>query len=103
MAGLGSALDAMPKAESLGWLSRAALRKAMADARAVLFPARWQEPFGIVGVEALAMGTPVIANPTGGMRDWCTQGTISVTTTNQMTTAIHRVVALVPRLSSLSG
>jgi len=50
----------------------------MASARCVLFPARWQEPFGIVGVEALAMGTPVIAMETGGMSDWSDAGTIRV-------------------------
>jgi glycosyltransferase involved in cell wall biosynthesis len=34
-------------------------------ARAFLMPIRWQEPFGLVMVEALACGTPVIAFPEG--------------------------------------
>jgi len=36
-----------------------------AGARALLMPIRWPEPFGMVMVEALACGTPVIATPTG--------------------------------------
>jgi glycosyltransferase involved in cell wall biosynthesis len=34
-------------------------------ARALLMPIRWAEPFGLVMVEALACGTPVIAFPEG--------------------------------------
>ena len=39
----------------------------LADARALLFPG--EEDFGIVGVEALAAGTPIIAYGRGGMLD----------------------------------
>jgi glycosyltransferase involved in cell wall biosynthesis len=39
-------------------------------ARALLFPSRWQEPFGIAGLEALTMGTPVAAWESGGVREW---------------------------------
>ena len=40
-------------------------RELLADARALLLPLRWEEPFGLVMVEALACGTPVIAYPRG--------------------------------------
>jgi glycosyltransferase involved in cell wall biosynthesis len=33
----------------------------LADARALLFPIRWNEPFGLVMIEAMACGTPVLA------------------------------------------
>ena len=78
IAGLGNLMNECDTAAHLGWLSRNDLRSAMASARGVLFPARWQEPFGIVGLEALAMGTPVIAMATGGMNDWAGAGTIVV-------------------------
>ena len=91
IAGLGASVSQMPEAELLGWMGREELRAAMAQARAVLFPARWQEPFGIVGAEALAMGTPVIATPTGGMSDWCTEGTVQVTGVASMAEAIRHL------------
>lgn len=34
------------------------------------FPVRWQEPFGLVGMEAMAHGVPVVAFDTGGVREW---------------------------------
>jgi glycosyltransferase involved in cell wall biosynthesis len=37
----------------------------LAEARAMLFPIRWNEPFGLVMIESLACGTPVLAFPEG--------------------------------------
>jgi glycosyltransferase involved in cell wall biosynthesis len=37
----------------------------LAGATALLFPIRWPEPFGLVMVESLACGTPVITRPVG--------------------------------------
>lgn len=39
----------------------------LAGARALLFPIRWNEPFGMVMIEALACGTPVLAYPAGSV------------------------------------
>ena len=36
---------------------------------AMLFPIQWNEPFGLVMVEAMACGTPVLAMPGGSVRD----------------------------------
>ncbi len=44
-------------------------------ARAFIFPIRWDEPFGLVVVEALACGTPVIASDIGAMPDIIKDGT----------------------------
>ncbi|MFC1610347.1 glycosyltransferase [Myxococcota bacterium] len=56
--------------EVLGWVSHADLSRLYRRARAVLLPSRWQEPFGIVGLEALTMGVPVVAWESGGVSDW---------------------------------
>ena len=37
----------------------------LAGASALLFPIRWNEPFGMVMIEAMACGTPVLAFPEG--------------------------------------
>jgi len=36
----------------------------------VLIPSRWQEPFGLAGVEAFSYGLPVIAFDVGGIHEW---------------------------------
>jgi glycosyltransferase involved in cell wall biosynthesis len=38
-------------------------------ARATLFPIQWEEPFGLVMVESMACGTPVLACPRGAARE----------------------------------
>ena len=51
--------------EYLGEVPHAEKLTLLAGARALLFPIRWNEPFGLVMVEALACGTPVLAFPEG--------------------------------------
>jgi glycosyltransferase involved in cell wall biosynthesis len=48
-------------------LVRSQLWQVMAGARAVLCPAKWEEPFGMVAAEAQAAGTPVIAYRRGAL------------------------------------
>jgi UDP-glucose:tetrahydrobiopterin glucosyltransferase len=50
-----------------GGLVRSELWQRMAQARAVLCPAKWDEPFGMVAAEAQAAGTPVIAYRRGAL------------------------------------
>ena len=53
-----------------GWLGADELAQEFADASVVVVPSLWPEPFGLVGIEALAAGRPVIASATGGIEDW---------------------------------
>jgi glycosyltransferase involved in cell wall biosynthesis len=46
----------------------------LSAARALLFPIREPEPFGLVMVEALACGTPVVAQPLGAAREVVADG-----------------------------
>lgn len=59
-----------PRLEVLGWVGRRALPALYRRARALVFPPLWQEPFGIVGLEAAAFGVPVVAWESGGVAEW---------------------------------
>lgn len=57
-------------AELLGWIPHHRVASLYRRAAALLMPSRWQEPFGIVGLEALTLGTPVVAWESGGIAEW---------------------------------
>jgi len=46
----------------------------LANARALLFPIQWDEPFGLVMIEAMACGTPVLALPGGSVAEVIADG-----------------------------
>ncbi|PFG41136.1 glycosyltransferase involved in cell wall biosynthesis [Georgenia soli] len=60
--------------EWLGEIGGQDKRDALAAARCLLFPLQWEEPFGMVMVEALASGTPVVTMPRGAAPEIVTDG-----------------------------
>jgi glycosyltransferase involved in cell wall biosynthesis len=58
----------------LGSQPRERVWELMAQARAVLVPSLWDEPFGLVACEAMATGTPVIGYDSGGLREVVADG-----------------------------
>jgi glycogen(starch) synthase len=49
---------------------RERLRDVYADHDVVLFPVQWEEPWGLVPLEAMAVGRPVVASGTGGSAEY---------------------------------
>ncbi len=60
--------------EYLGSADFALKNHLLSRARALLFPIEWQEPFGLVMVEAMACGTPVLAFAGGAVEEIVASG-----------------------------
>lgn len=62
-------LIARGDAEFIGEIGERDKQAFLGRARALLFPITWPEPFGLVMIEAMACGTPVVAYDTGSVRE----------------------------------
>jgi glycosyltransferase involved in cell wall biosynthesis len=82
-----------PACEYAGPYDEAARIKLLAGASALLFPIQWMEPFGLVMIEALASGVPVIASRLASAPEVVADGQTGFLcdTVEEMAAAIHRV------------
>lgn len=58
----------------LGYLSGDEINKYLAGSNIVVMPSMIPESFGLVGIEAMAVGNPVVAFDVGGIREWLVNG-----------------------------
>lgn len=77
----------------LGEVSEEEKRQLYRDAKGFIFPLQWREPFGLVMVEAMATGTPVIAFPYGAVPEIVADGKTGflVDTVDEMAEAVRKV------------
>jgi glycosyltransferase involved in cell wall biosynthesis len=92
---LGPALQA----RHVTWLPRATLtqkRRLFARSRALLFPIRWEEPFGLVLIEAALAGCPVVAHRRGAVPEIVEDGVTGfvVDGVEEMADALRRAASL---------
>jgi glycosyltransferase involved in cell wall biosynthesis len=71
---LAGRLGVQRRVDFRGWVGAQELAEELANASVVVVPSLWPEPFGLVGIEALAAGRPVVASATGGIGDWLEDG-----------------------------
>ena len=60
--------------EYLGVADLSAKNELLGNSRALLFPIQWDEPFGLVLIESMACGTPVLALPGGSVCEIVREG-----------------------------
>lgn len=71
--------------------------QAFQRATATLFPIHWDEPFGLVMIESMAAGTPVVAYPRGAVPEVIVDGV-----TGFLCASLEAAVAAVARVHELS-
>jgi glycosyltransferase involved in cell wall biosynthesis len=59
---------------SPGWLNDSERWRVLSKATLLALPSSWPEPFGLVGLEAGALGIPAVAFDVGGIREWLRPG-----------------------------
>jgi glycosyltransferase involved in cell wall biosynthesis len=82
--------------EFIGEISESEKSEFLGKAAALLFPIDWPEPFGLVMIEAMACGTPVIAFRRGSVPEIVTDGVSGfvVDTVEEAIRAVRRIATL---------
>jgi glycosyltransferase involved in cell wall biosynthesis len=86
-----------PHVEWVGEISDHQKNKFLGNAYALLFPIDWPEPFGLVMIEAMACGTPIIAYDRGSVAEVMENGV-----TGFIVNEIEQAVEAVGRVRNLS-
>src|SRR5438876_4646256 len=85
-----------PGVEFIGEINERSKTEFLGEAQALLFPIDWPEPFGLVMIEAMACGTPVLAFRHGSVPEVIDEGVtgITVATLDEAIRQLPHVLAL---------
>ena len=85
-----------PGVEFIGEINEDQKTRFLGEAQALLFPVDWPEPFGLVMIEAMACGTPVLAFRRGSVPEIIDEGVTGmiVETVEEAIAALPHVIAL---------
>jgi glycosyltransferase involved in cell wall biosynthesis len=89
-------IESSPHVEFIGEINDGQKQEFLGNAKALLFPISWPEPFGLVMIEALACGTPVVAFQCGSVPEIMEDGL-----TGFVVKDVARAAAAVGRLDEL--
>ena len=85
-----------PGVEFIGEINERSKTEFLGEALALLFPIDWPEPFGLVMIEAMACGTPVLAFRQGSVSEIIDQGV-----TGAIVDTMDEAVRMLPRVIEL--
>jgi glycosyltransferase involved in cell wall biosynthesis len=89
-------VEAHANVEFVGEIAEREKARFLGQAAALLFPVDWPEPFGLVMIEAMACGTPVIALRSGSVVEVIEEGVSGF-----VVETLEEAVAAVGRIGSL--
>jgi len=84
-----------PGVEFIGEINEREKTKFLGEAAALLFPVDWPEPFGLVMIEAMACGTPVLAFRCGSIPEVIGDGV-----TGKMVVSVEEAIVALPEILS---
>jgi glycosyltransferase involved in cell wall biosynthesis len=90
-------LEVSPHVTFIGEINDARKQQFLGEAKALLFPIAWPEPFGLVMIESMACGTPVIAFNSGSVPEILEDGV-----TGFVVDTVEQAAAQVGKLDGLS-
>lgn len=90
-------LEASAHVTFIGEIDDAQKQEFLGDAKALLFPINWPEPFGLVVIESMACGTPVIAFNSGSVPEILEDGVSGF-----VVDTVEQAAAQVAKLDGLS-
>jgi glycosyltransferase involved in cell wall biosynthesis len=64
---MGFRLTLSPRVRFFGWVGGEEKLRLLSGSKALVFPVRWQEPFGLAIIESLYFGCPVFGTPYGAL------------------------------------
>lgn len=68
--GLSESLGLSDRVHFTGWVPHDGLNTYYKEAKVIVVPSRWPEPFGMIGLEAMRHGRPLVGFDVGGISDW---------------------------------
>ncbi len=87
----------LPGIEFVGEINERDKGEFLGEARALLFPVDWPEPFGLVMIEAMACGTPVLAFRRGSISEIMEHGV-----TGAVVDTIEEAITMLPQMLALN-
>jgi glycosyltransferase involved in cell wall biosynthesis len=89
-------MDNGPGVEFIGEVNEREKQDFLGNARALLFPIDWPEPFGLVMIEAMACGTPVLAFRNGSVPEVIDEGV-----TGHIVDTVEQAIEVLPQTLAL--
>ena len=100
---LARSLGVERSVDFLGWLDPKGIETELSKAWVLVAPSRWAEPLGLVALEAIFRGVPVIASRSGGFAETVVEGMTGHLFPNGDVAALERVLVSVMNGTSLAG